>query len=101
ALAELQGRTADVITLPDGRAINNIFWNHLFKEFPEIRQFQVVLLREGRLAIQLVGAGFVQERERRCRDVLQRFLGEVSFDLRWVDAISRSPSGKLRQVIVE
>jgi len=101
ALAELQGRTADVISLPDGRAINNIFWNHLFKEFPEVRQFQVILRRDGRLAIQLLGSGFVPERERHCRDVLQRFLGEVPFDLRWVDAISPSPSGKLRQVIVE
>ena len=43
-ICELQGRTASLLELPNGRVINNLFWNHLFKEFSEVEQFQVVVL---------------------------------------------------------
>ena len=43
AIVKLQGRYAGLLKLPNGKTINNIFWNHLFKEFPEVEQFQVAL----------------------------------------------------------
>jgi phenylacetate-CoA ligase len=101
ALAELHGRTADILRLPDGRTINNIFWNHLFKEFPEVRQFQVLLQKDGGLRILLVGSGFAAQREQQCRATLERFLGAVKFQLHWTEWIPPAPNGKLRQVVVE
>src|ERR1017187_385417 len=101
ALQDLQGRTAGLITLRDGRKINCIFWNHLFKEFSEVEQFQVVI-RDGRqLHILLKGGGFTAVREHNLRDILLRFLGSTPVDLEWVSAIPVTRHGKLVQVVRE
>ena len=47
ALDSLQGRVSGLLRLPNGKVIQNIFWNHLVKEFPEVHQFQVVLGASG------------------------------------------------------
>jgi phenylacetate-CoA ligase len=101
AIAELHGRVAGLLELPDGRKINNIYWNHLFKEIPEVRQFQVTLRSAGTLDVLLCGAGFSNEREQQVRTVLRNFLGRVPVHLMWVDEIPRSAQGKLIQVIRE
>ena len=31
---------------PSGKTINNLYWNHLFKEFFEVRQFQVIIRKD-------------------------------------------------------
>jgi phenylacetate-CoA ligase len=101
ALAELHGRVASLLVLPDGRRVNNIYWNHLFKEFREVRQFQVILKRDRTLEILLSGAGFSPESEARVRSVLAGFLGEIPVRLAWVDTIPLTPQGKLVQVVRE
>ena len=42
ALESLQGRVSGLLRLSNGKVIQNTFWNHLFKEFSEVQQFQVV-----------------------------------------------------------
>ena len=76
---ELQGRTASLLKLPNGRVINNLFWNHLFKEFSEVEQFQVVVRDpdSGGVRILLRGLGFSQDREAQCRRTLDDFLGDI------------------------
>jgi phenylacetate-CoA ligase len=101
AIAELHGRVAGLLELPDGRKINNIYWNHLFKEVPQVKQFQVILRSTGELDISLCGAGFSTEQEQQLRTVLRNFLGPVPVRLMWVDNIPRSAQGKLIQVISE
>jgi phenylacetate-CoA ligase len=101
ALDELHGRIASLLELPDGRKINNIYWNHLFKEYPEIKQFQVVLRADKTLDILLRGEGFRHEREAHIRGTLQHFLESVPFRFRWVDEIPRTSQGKLIQVVRE
>jgi phenylacetate-CoA ligase len=101
ALAELQGRTSGLLELPDGRKINNIYWNHLFKEMSEVKQFQVTLRADDSVQLMLKGVGFSAEREQYLRTVLNNFIGPVKIDLRWVDVIPRTPQGKLLQVINE
>jgi phenylacetate-CoA ligase len=101
AIAELHGRVAGLLELPDGRKINNIYWNHLFKEVPEVKQFQVILRSTGQLSIFLIGAGFSTEREQQLRSVLRNFLGNIPVDVKWVDNIPRTSQGKLVQVMRE
>jgi phenylacetate-CoA ligase len=101
AIAELQGRVAGLLELPDGRKINNIYWNHFFKEIPEVRQFQVTLRSAGTLDILLCGTRFSSERDEQVRTILRNFLGPVPVQFNWTDAIPRSAQGKLIQVVRE
>src|SRR5690242_8438733 len=55
AIHELHGRNAGILKLPGGKVINCIFWNHLFKEFPEVHQFQVALLSSREIQLRLKG----------------------------------------------
>jgi phenylacetate-CoA ligase len=101
-IAQLQGRTAGLIQLADGRRINNIYWNHLFKEFPEVRQFQVIVRGTTSFRLLLKGTPFTPEREAQVRRILQDFLGAFRLEeIRWVEQIPRTSQGKLIQVVRE
>ena len=101
ALSELQGRAAGLFRLPDGRTINNLYWNHLFKDMPEVKQFQVMLRSNGAVNLLLRGSGFTPVREQHLRTVLSNFLGPVPVQIDWVQNIPRTTQGKLIQVIRE
>ncbi len=101
ALREIQGRVASLLRLPDGREINNIYWNHLFKEFPEVRQFQVILRRNETICILLVGDASARQCEGALRSKLGHLLGTLPLELRWVDQIPPTAQGKRIQVIRE
>jgi phenylacetate-CoA ligase len=101
AIAEIHGRIAGLLRLPNGKLINCIYWNHLLKEFREVHQFQVVLRSGGDVQILLKGDGFTGERERDLRNVLRHFLSDVPVQLNWVDRIPLTAQGKLVQVVRE
>lgn len=101
ALSELRGRTAGLFRLPDGRTINNLYWNHLFKEFPEVRHFQVVYLRSGEIRISLVGTPFSENRESLFRSMAAHLLAGIPLKLLWVEQVPRTVQSKLIQVIRE
>lgn len=101
ALAELHGRKAGLLELPDGRTINNLYWNHFFKDFPEVRQFQVTLLLSGDIRILLRGGGFANGREQHARTILNHFLGPIPVAFEWVEKIPLTSQGKLVQVVRE
>ena len=101
AIAALHGRISGLLELPDGRKINNIYWNHLFKEIPEVKQFQVILRSAGHLEILLAGGLLSAEREQQLRTVLGNFFDPTPVQLKWVDRIPRTSQGKLVQVIKE
>lgn len=101
ALRQIQGRTASVITLPNGKRVHTLYWNHLIKEFEEIRQFQIVIKNDGSLLFLLKGAGFSVDREAQMRNTLQGFLGNLRLQFSWVDSIPITPQGKLVQVVRE
>lgn len=100
ALRALCGRQAGIILLPDGTSLNNLYWNHLFKEFPEVHQFQVVV-RDADLLIRLSGSGFSEESERGLRAKLKVILPSLDVRLEWADRISLTRAGKLVQVVDE
>jgi len=101
SVRELHGRTAGLLRLPGNRTINNIFWNHLFKEYSEVRRFQVILRKDGSIKILLEGDGFPPDREAACRSILQRFLGDLPIVISWVERVSLTREGKLMQVVRE
>ncbi len=101
SLKELQGRHAGLLKLPDSRIINNIYWNHLFKDFPEVQQFQVALVKGERVHLRLKGTGFKAESEARLRRLLMEFLGPTPVEISWVEKIPLTPQGKLVQVVRE
>lgn len=100
-IRELHGRVASLFHLPNGRVISNLFWNHLFKEFSEVEQFQIVVRSGGRLRILLRGNGFAPTHEEQCRGALEGFLGDIPKELLWVKRIPTTAQGKLVQVIRE
>lgn len=101
ALQELVGRRAGVIRLPNGNIINNIYWNHLFKEFKEVRQFLVTVKRNGEMWISLVGEGMTEAREAEFRGALGNVASGIPVKLLWVPEIPRTAQGKLQQVVQE
>ncbi len=100
-IRELHGRVASLTHLPNGRVINNLFWNHVFKEYLEVEQFQVVLQKTGGLRILLKGRGFSPSHEAQCRSALDGLTGDIPKEIHWVQEIPRTPQGKLVQVVRE
>lgn len=101
ALKELQGRIGGLYKLPDGRTVNNLYWNHLFKGFPEVSQFQVIIKATQGLDILLTGKGFTPARHEELITTAGRFLGPVPLSAKWVDRIPLTKQGKLVQVVRE
>jgi phenylacetate-CoA ligase len=99
-LQDVQGRVAGVITLPNGQEINNIYWNHLFKEYADIEQFQIAVRPNG-IDLRLRGTRLSADRERELRKRLAIRLGAVPVTINWVDAIPLTRQGKLVQVVRE
>jgi phenylacetate-CoA ligase len=100
-LSELHGRSSGLLELPDGRKINNIYWNHLFKEIPGVKQFQVVLRANGSVKILLCGAEIPPDAERHLRTVLGSFLRDIPVDIERVDHIPLTKQGKRVHVLRE
>ena len=100
-LDALVGRVASVLRLPSGATVQNIYWNHLFKELDEVVQFQVRLRPDGSLRLNFVGRPFAESREAWLRNVLGAFLGPMPIEIAWVDAIPPTRLGKRLQVVVE
>jgi phenylacetate-CoA ligase len=101
AIDSLHGRVSGLLELPDGRKINNLYWNHFFKEIKEVAQFQVIQRKNGSLQILLRGEGLGSDREAQVRGLLAHFLGATPVDLQWVKGIPLTKEGKLVQVYRE
>ncbi|HTQ40751.1 MAG TPA: AMP-binding protein [Pirellulales bacterium] len=100
-ISQLEGRSAGLIKLPSGKSINNIFWNHLLKEYPAVKQFQVAVLPGPRVELRLCGTPFSESQDREVRNLLFQLLEGLPSDIKWVPAISRTAQGKLVQVVQE
>lgn len=100
SLHQLHGRTAGLIRI-NGKTVNNIFWNHLFKEFPCVEQFQIVVKGQRELELRFKGHPFSNEQEERVRLMLKRLAGDVPVQMVWVERMPLSRQGKLEQVVRE
>jgi phenylacetate-CoA ligase len=97
-LSQLQGRTCELLRLPNGKVIQTLYWNHFFKDVPEVRQFQVIVNRD-KLQLLLVGSGLTPPRHAEVLRILKDFLGDVPIELSWVSRIPLTSQGKLLQVV--
>jgi len=100
ALAAVNGRISSMLKV-GGHTISNLFWNHLLKDYEEVRQFQVVSHEDGSLTLRFRGAGFEQAREAQLRGILNEFLGPVPVAFQWMEQIPLTRAGKLLQVVKE
>lgn len=105
ALREIQGRLSGLLQLPSGKTLSCIYWNHLFKEYPEVHGFQVVLRKAGGIRLLLTGAGenpgLPPAREARLRATLGPFLEQLPVEIAWVPRIPPTAEGKHVQVVRE
>jgi phenylacetate-CoA ligase len=98
-LDDVLGRELDRVWLPDGRWVHGIEFPHLMRDHP-VREFQVVQHADLSVVVQTVpAAGFGAVHQRRILDTLAANLPGLPLSLQVVDAIARTPAGKLRAVV--
>ncbi|MCA9040643.1 MAG: AMP-binding protein [Planctomycetaceae bacterium] len=101
SLTALHGRSAGIIHLSNGKTINNLYWNHLFKDYENVRQFQVAIIDGQELEIRLCGEPLTAEAEEKLKQVIRKFVDPLPFHICWVEKIKRTKQGKLVQVVRE
>jgi phenylacetate-CoA ligase len=101
-LSPVEGRTEDWLILPSGRMMHPLAATHALKYTPGIWQYQVVEQTSGQFAIALIAdpqADHQAIKERVAADFVH-VLGEpVQVEIHFVEAIPRTPAGKVRAVI--
>ena len=98
-LARVEGRVWDVIIGANGNRLVGTFW--LVSGIKGIKQFQVQQESAGEIVIQVVGeAGFTEEEKQKLHKRVYANCGpEMKVDLRLVDQIPQTQSGKHRYII--
>jgi phenylacetate-CoA ligase len=96
-LSHVEGRTADVLTAPDGRAV---FWiNPVFYGLP-VYEAQVVQATRTHFNVRYVpGPGFGAASERAIASRLRERLGDVQVAFEPVTSIPRGANGKFKPVV--
>jgi len=101
-LASVDGRRDDIIALPSGRIVHPQALRSVFIAQPEVWQYQVVQETPTRFAAAVVAApGADQDglRERLATGLVARLGDPVAFDIRFVEALARTPGGKVRTIV--
>lgn len=98
-LREIHGRISGITHLANGRRLHNIFWNQLFKEYPQVEQFQVQQSNTGYLTILLKGQGLSEAIENELCHRIATLVGPQEFTTLWTDEIPLTREGKRMQVV--
>jgi phenylacetate-CoA ligase len=100
-LAVVEGRVVDVLRTAGGRVVSSLFWAHVFKDIPEIVEYQVVQKKPDLLEIAAVLSAPLSESSRALlNSEFKKVLGNMlQIHIRQVDQIPRLPSGKRRVVV--
>lgn len=99
-LADVTGRTMDIVRTPEGHLVSGVWFNHTMLAVREVKRFQVVQRQVERLTMRLVPAdGWGPEAAGRVETALRRALGErIAIDFEPVDEVELSASGKYRVI---
>jgi phenylacetate-CoA ligase len=101
-LSFLQGRGRDFLRFDSGRVVHPAVTDGLFAREPGIWQYQVVQQSGSRLAVALVAAPSLDRDAVRQR-LLAAFAAacgdEVAVEMAFVEALPRTPGGKIRPVV--
>ncbi len=96
-LKDVNGRTVDVLITPEGRSIHGWFFLYIFWELRGVREYQVVQETLERIVIKIVRDESFDERQLdRIRQVVRSRSEGWDLDIRFVDAIERTGSGKYK-----
>ncbi|MEW6074716.1 MAG: phenylacetate--CoA ligase family protein [Candidatus Omnitrophota bacterium] len=100
-LEDVTGRTLDIIRTPDGRYIPGEFFTRLFREFNEIRQFQVVQDKLDSLNLKIIREKQISDKRIDfIKDEVGKILGKkVSVKIEFVDNIPLTKTGKYRVTV--
>jgi len=98
-LDRLDGRLEDYVITKTGARLGRL--DHIFKDLDRVREAQIRQSRAGHMVLNVVkGTGYTDEDERRLREEVVKRVGEqIDFDIRYVAAVQRTGSEKLRFVI--
>ncbi len=97
-LQKVEGRVQDAIVTADGKSVSGLFFAHMMKDCPEVKEFQIHQLGIDRLGVHIVlhDRQSFSSRERIER-IVRQYMGpdmQIRFEIR--DAIPLGPSGKRR-----
>lgn len=98
-VAEIHGRREDVVVLPDGRAIGRL--DHMFKDMVNITEAQIHQYNPQQLEVRIVKSRNYSSDDEAAltRNIRERVGTAVGLELRYVPALERGPSGKLKFVV--
>jgi len=97
----IDGRLDDMVTLPSGARVGRLAM--IFKDFPEIKEAQILQSRPGCLILRVVpGAGFDRgvTAARLIATAAERLGAEARIEIEYLNHIPRTPGGKIRMVVV-
>lgn len=95
------GRSDDVVTLPDGRTVGPRVIAPRIEDVPGLRQYRLVQTSLDRVELRVVVDEPPAELDASLRGVLRELLGDVRVDIRRTDRIELSQRGKLRKIVSE
>lgn len=100
-VSSIEGRVEDYIVLKDGTKIGRM--DHIFKDLTMIREAQIYQRQPGRIQLRIVRRPeFTERDEKKLRSEFEKYLGtSLHLEVRFLDSIERSSTGKLRFVISE
>ncbi len=102
-LADIQGRTHDLIRRVDGGFVHGEIFSHILERVPDVRRFRVVQrsVAEFDVLTEPAGAVSAADRNRVTAQFRDQLGGDVVLDFRESDAIETEASGKFRWVASE
>jgi len=98
-LASIEGRWEDYIVSPDGQKTRRL--GEIFKEMPNLKQFQMVQNRPERVTLRLaVRDGYAQTDEEQLRRRVALWIdASLAVDFSYVDVIEPAPNGKYQRIV--
>jgi phenylacetate-CoA ligase len=102
-ISSVEGRSLDVIILPNGRIVPPVYWTGLFKTRAGVDQYQIIQENPTNLILKIVkNPLFTNEDINHITLNLKKLGGEkLNYDIQIVDEIPVTGSGKLRFVITK
>jgi len=98
---EIDGRKEDYVILPNGAVVGRL--DHIFKDLVNIREAQIYQKQQGQIELRIVkGTSYTDKDEQDLLKATRKRVGDdMEIIVRYVDAIERTSSGKLRFVLSE
>lgn len=98
-VTSIDGRQEDYVILGNGSRLGRM--DHVFKDMVNVREAQIYQELPGEMTVRVVrGDGYSDEDEDSLlREARKRVGDRMSIDVKYVDHLKRSPTGKLRFVV--